>query len=58
MIDLNDGNWEVVAPKSKVNLDDLDGPTDEELDAIENEEDIAGMLEELEYDAFLWNLNV
>ncbi len=58
MIDLNDGNWEVVAPKPKVNLDDLDGPTDEELDAIENEEDIAGMLEELEYDAFLWNLNV
>ena len=58
MIDLNDGNWEVVAPKQKVNLDDLDGPTDEELDAIENEEDIAGMLEELEYDAFLWNLNV
>ena len=42
MIDLNDGNWEVVAPKPKVNLDDLDGPTDEEL----------------EYDAFLWNLNV
>ena len=58
MIDLNDGKWEVIAPKPKVNLDDLDGPTNEELHAIENEEDIVGMLEELEYDAFLWNLNV
>ena len=42
-IDLNDGNWEVLQPKSKMNrklhsLDDLDGPTDKELNDIEVEQ--------------------
>ena len=60
-IDLNDGNWEVLQPKSKMNrklhsLDDLDGPTDKELNDIEIEE-ISKILEELNLDDYLWNLN-
>ena len=60
-IDLNDGNLEVLQPKSKMNrklhsLDDLDGPTDKELNDIEVEQ-IGKILEELNLDDYLWNLN-
>ena len=60
-IDLNDGNWEVLQPKSEVNkklysLDDLDGPTNKELNDIDIEE-IGKILEELNLDDYLWNLN-
>jgi|TARA_Y100000310_G_C20678901_1_gene814701 hypothetical protein len=62
MIDLNDGNWEVLLPESEMNrklhsLDDLDGPTNKELNDIVNEESIDKILEELNLDDYLWNLN-
>ena len=37
-------------------LDDLDGPTNKELNDIEIEE-ISKILEELNLDDYLWNLN-
>ncbi len=62
MIDLNDGNWEVLLPESEMNrklhsLDDLDGPTNKELNDIVNEESIDKILEDLNLDDYLWNLN-
>ena len=67
-IDLNDGNWEVLKPVRPINgkvgineklhsLDDLDGPTDKELSDIENKQGISKILDELDFDAYLWNLN-
>ena len=61
-INLNDGNWEVLQSKSEMNrklhsLDDLDGPTNKELDDIVDEESISRILNELDLDDYLWNLN-
>ena len=72
-INLNDGNWEVLKPKSKVNpklngvvkkkvkmpsLDELDGPTDEELEAIVSEEIIDKLLEDIELENHIWQMDL
>lgn len=66
MVNLNDGNWEILKPAKKKDdienrklhdLDDLDGPTNKELNDIKDEEEISRILEELDLDDYLWNLN-
>ena len=65
MVNLNDGNWEILKPAKKKDienrklhdLDDLNGPTNKELNDIKDEEEISRILEELDLDDYLWNLN-
>ena len=68
---LNDGSWEVLKPKRKVNpelngvvkkkvssLDELDGPTDNELDVIVSEEIVDKLLEDVVLENDLWQMDL
>tara|TARA_Y100001949_G_C15922388_1_gene301836 strand:- start:718 stop:960 length:243 start_codon:yes stop_codon:yes gene_type:complete len=70
-IDLSDGSWKVLKPKRKVNpklngvvkkkvssLDELDGPTDKELDVIVSEEIVDKLLEDVALENDLWQMDL